>query len=109
MTNKATRLPKRILGMKLPKSLRRGGGRVIDVASNPFVAALAAPAVIAGAIAAARSGPSRRAASALRMQAQRYAALAREAAEAFVQGFRTAPAAKTAADRPARVRKAAGA
>ena len=50
-TKDPTMLPKRFAGVRLPKQLRTGGGKLVDILSNPLIAALAVPVVIAGAVA----------------------------------------------------------
>lgn len=57
-----TMLPKRFAGVRLPKQLRAGGGKLIDFFSNPIIAAFAVPVVIAGAVAIRNSKAVRAAA-----------------------------------------------
>lgn len=49
--NKATKLPKKIAGVKVPKTLRKKGGKVVDALSHPLVADIAAAALLAAAAA----------------------------------------------------------
>ena len=48
-------VPKRIGGVSVPKPIRRAGRGLSRLANQPLVAALAAPAIAAGAAAAARN------------------------------------------------------
>ena len=50
-TKDPTMLAKRFAGVRLPKQLRTGGGKLVDILSSPLIAALAVPVVIAGAVA----------------------------------------------------------
>lgn len=49
--SKSTKLPKRIMGVKVPKRLRKRGGRLVDLTAHPLVADVAAAALIAAAAA----------------------------------------------------------
>ncbi|QHL90493.1 hypothetical protein GVO57_06130 [Sphingomonas changnyeongensis] len=48
-------VPKRIGGIDVPKPWRRAGRNLARLFNQPFVAALVAPAIVAGATAAVRS------------------------------------------------------
>lgn len=45
----AAKLPKRIAGVKVPKQLRAGGGKLMEAVRNPLVIDLAAGALLAAA------------------------------------------------------------
>lgn len=47
----AVKLPKRIAGVKVPKSVRSGGEKLVDALSHPLIADIAAAALLAAAAA----------------------------------------------------------
>lgn len=49
MGKKSTKLPKRIAGVKIPKKLRKRGGKMVDMLAHPLVADVAAAALLAAA------------------------------------------------------------
>ena len=61
--SKPTKLPKRIAGVKVPKRMRRPGGKVLDALSHPLVADMVAAGLIAAAAAVRDSNSVRRAAN----------------------------------------------
>ena len=52
--DKATKLPKKVGGVKLPKQLRKSAGVVADFAQNPIAREVVSAALVAGATALAR-------------------------------------------------------
>lgn len=60
--SKPTKLPKRIAGVKVPKRMRRPGGKVLDALSHPLVADVVAAGLLAAAAAVRDSHSVRRAA-----------------------------------------------
>jgi hypothetical protein len=53
----ATKLPKRIAGIKVPKELREPGGKLLDAVRHPLVMDVAAAALIAAAAGLRKTGP----------------------------------------------------
>jgi hypothetical protein len=57
----ATKLPKRIAGIKVPKELREPGGKLLEAVRHPLVMDVAAAALIAAAAGLRKGGPGDRA------------------------------------------------
>lgn len=69
---KATKLPKRIAGVKLSKKLRKRGGKVLDLLRHPLTADIAAAAMVAMAAAVRESERARKAAGDLGADGSRW-------------------------------------
>jgi hypothetical protein len=54
----ATKLPKRIAGVKVPKELREPGGKLLEAVRHPLVMDVAAAALIAAAAGLRKGSPS---------------------------------------------------
>jgi hypothetical protein len=77
---KSGKLPKRIAGVKIPKKLRKQGGKLHALLDQPFVADVVAAGLLAAADAMVRSRPARKAGKAAKHAAADASEAAAEAA-----------------------------